>query len=230
MNILAIDVGGSGVKAAVIDDAGALLTERLRVDTPVGEPPAAHVAQMVALARQLPAFERIAVGFPGMVRDGVVRTAPNLDHEGWPGFPLAATLERELGRPVRLANDADVQGYAVIHGRGLEMAITLGTGFGTSLFENGHLCPHLEIGQQPFRKGETYDQQLGAAGRKRAGQAKWQKRVLRAIDNLRTLTAFDRLFIGGGNARKLTCGLPADVIVVDNTAGLAGGAALWRAT
>ncbi len=230
MNILAIDVGGSGLKAAVIDDSGALLTERLRVDTPVGEPPAAHVTQMMALAQQLPAFERIAVGFPGMVRDGVVRTAPNLDHDGWLGFPLAATLERELGRPARVANDADVQGYAVIQGQGLEMAITLGTGFGTALFANGRLCPHLEIGQQPFRKGETYDQQLGNAGRKRAGQAKWQKRVLRAIDNLRTLTAFDRLFIGGGNARKLTCELPADVTVVDNTAGLAGGAALWRTT
>lgn len=228
MNILAIDIGGSGLKAAVIDATGALLSERVRVETPVGGPPAAHVARLVELARQLPPFERIAVGFPGLVRDGIVRTAPNLRHGDWHGFPLAAALERELGRPTRLANDADVQGLGVVRGQGIEMVVTLGTGFGTALFEHGRLCPHLEIGQQPFRKGETYDQQLGDAARRRVGHRKWQKRLRRAIANLRTLTGFDHLYIGGGNARRLDLELPADATIVDNGAGLAGGAALWR--
>ena len=228
VNTLAIDIGGTGLKATVLDPAGALLCDRVRIDTPVGSPPDAIVALLVELVRDLPPYDRISVGFPGMVRHGVVRTAPNLGHAGWHGYALADALQQELGRPVRLANDADVQGYAVIRGKGIEMVITLGTGFGTALYDDGRLCPHLEISQQPFRKGETYDERLGNAARKRVGNEKWQKRVLRAIDNLRALVHFDHLYIGGGNAKKLTGELPEDVSVVDNLAGLAGGAGLWR--
>jgi polyphosphate glucokinase len=227
-NILAIDIGGSGLKATVIDPNGNLLCERVRIDTPIGSPPDAIVALLVELVRDLPPYERVAVGFPGMVRRGNVLTAPNLGNDAWHGFALAEALAAELHRPVRIANDADVQGLAVIRGEGVEVMITLGTGFGTALYENGRLCPHLEISHQPFRKGETYDEQIGNAARKRVGDAKWQQRVLKAIESLRELVHFDHLFVGGGNARKLDCDLPADVSVVDNTAGLAGGAALWR--
>lgn len=227
-NILAIDIGGSGLKATVVDPGGNLLCERVRIDTPVGSPPDAVVALLVELVRELPPYERVAVGFPGMVRNGIVRTAPNLGHDAWQGFALAEALATDLHRPVRVANDADVQGLAVIRGQGVELVITLGTGFGTALYEDGRLCPHLEISHQPFRKGETYDEQLGNAARKDVGLGRWQKRVLKAIKNLRELVHFDHLFIGGGNARKLDCELPADVTIVDNSAGLAGGAALWR--
>lgn len=228
VNTLAIDIGGSGLKATVLDAQGAPLCERVRIDTPVGSPPDAIVALLAELVRDLPDHDRIAVGFPGMVRDGVVRTAPNLGHAGWGGYDLAKALQEALGKPVRVGNDADVQGLAAIRGVGVEMVITLGTGFGTALYEDGRLCPHLEISQQPFRKGETYDEQLGNAARKAVGNAKWQKRVRKAIANLRTLTHFDHLYIGGGNARKLDGELPVDVSVIDNAAGLAGGAHLWR--
>lgn len=228
VNTLAIDVGGSGLKATVLDGGGRMLCERLRVDTPVGSHPDAIVALLATMAGELPPFERIAVGFPGVVRDGVVRTAPNLGHEAWAGYRLAEALQRALGKPARIANDADVQGLAVIRGRGIEMVITLGTGFGTGLYENGRLCPHLEISQSPFRKGETYDEQLGNAARKAVGHPKWQKRVLKAIAKLRTLVHFDHLYVGGGNAARLDCELPADVTIVDNRAGLSGGALLWR--
>jgi polyphosphate glucokinase len=157
-----------------------------------------------------------------------VRTAPNLGHDGWRGFDLAAALTAALGKPARVGNDADVQGLAAIRGVGVEMVVTLGTGFGTALYDNGRLCPHLEISQQPFRKGETYDQQLGNAARKAVGDRKWNKRVRKAIANLRTLTHFDHLYVGGGNARKLDGDLPVDVTVIDNAAGLVGGAHLWR--
>lgn len=227
-NTLAIDVGGSGLKAAVLDAHGAMTTERVRIDTPTGAPPEAVVALLAELVRDLPEYGRVGVGFPGMVRDGIVRTAPNLGHAGWSGFPLAAALQEALGKPVRVANDADVQGLAVVTGTGLEMVITLGTGFGTGLYQDGRLCPHLEISHQPFRKGETYDQQLGEAARKRVGTHKWQKRVLRAIDNLRDLVGFDRLFIGGGNSKKLGNELPADVTLVDNSAGIRGAVHLWH--
>ncbi len=228
VNTLAIDIGGSGLKAAVLDLDGNLRSERVRIDTPVGTEPSAIVALLVELVRDQPEHERVAVGFPGMVRHGRVLTAPNLGHDGWRGFDLARALEAALHKPVRVGNDADVHGLAVIEGRGLEMVITLGTGFGTALYEDGRPCPHLEISQQPFRKGETYDQQLGNAARKRIGNRKWQKRVLRAIDNLQTLTHFDRLYIGGGNARRLSVELPGLATIVDNLAGLSGGAKLWQ--
>ena len=113
-------------------------------------------------------------------------------------------------------------------GKGLELVITLGTGFGTGLFWNGELLPHLEIAHQPFRKGEDYDEQLGEAARKEIGESRWNKRVVKAIDHMRALTAFDHLFIGGGNSRRvLRSHLPDDVTVVDNTAGILGGIRLW---
>lgn len=226
---LAIDIGGTGLKAAVVDPAGAFVGERVRIDTPVGATPDAIVALLAELVRDLPDHERVAVGFPGMVRNGVVRTAPNLGHDAWTGYDLASALTAALHKPVRVANDADVQGLAVIAGKGVEMVITLGTGFGTALYHDGRLCPHLEISQQPFRKGETYDQQLGNAARKAIGNGKWRKRVWKAIANLRVLTHFDRLYVGGGNARRLEGELPADVVLVDNSAGLSGGARLWQA-
>jgi len=127
-----------------------------------------------------------------------------------------------------VANDADIQGAAVVSGHGLELVVTLGTGFGTGLFYNGVLLPHLEIAHQPFRKGEDYDEQLGEATRKEIGEERWNKRVAKAIANMRTLTAFDHLYIGGGNSRRvLRHHLPDDVTVVDNTAGILGGIRLW---
>ena len=227
-NTLAIDIGGSGLKAAVLDADGAMITERVRVDTPTGAAPGAVVALLAELVKDLPEYGRVGVGFPGMVREGIVRSAPNLGNKGWRGFPLATALQETLGKPVRIANDADVQGLAVITGKGLEMVITLGTGFGTGLYDNGRLCPHLEISHQPFRKGGTYDERLGNAARKKVGNKKWQKRVFRAIDNMRNLVGFDHLFIGGGNSKKLDGKLPEDVTLVDNSAGIRGAVYLWK--
>ncbi len=227
-NTLAIDIGGSGLKAAVLDAEGTMITDRVRIDTPTGAAPGAIVELLAELVQDLPEYERVGVGFPGMVREGIVRSAPNLGNDAWSGFPLAAALQEKLGKPVRIANDADVQGLAVITGKGLEMVITLGTGFGTGLYENGRLCPHLEISHQPFRKGDTYDERLGNKARTKVGNKKWQKRVLRAIDNMRNLVGFDRLFIGGGNSKKLDDELPEDVTLVDNSAGIRGAVYLWR--
>jgi polyphosphate glucokinase len=225
---LAIDVGGTGLKASIVDDAGRLLTDRARVDTPIGAPPKEIVQALVQLVQPLGPYDRVSVGFPGVVREGRVLTAPNLGNKGWKGFDLAGALSKALGKPVRVANDADVQGLAVIAGKGVEMVITLGTGFGTGLYLDGRVGPHLELSHHPFRKGETYDEQLGNAARKEIGKKKWNKRVRRAIDNLRALTNFDHLYIGGGNAKKIDFELDPDVTIVDNSAGLAGGVVLWR--
>ncbi len=136
-----------------------------------------------------------------------------------------------MGIPTKVANDADIQGAAVVSGRGLELVVTLGTGFGTGLFYQGQLMPHLEIAHQPFRKGESYDEQLGEATRKEIGEERWNKRVQRAIGNMRTLMFFDHLYLGGGNSRRvIRHQLPDDVTVVDNSAGILGGIRLWEPT
>jgi len=225
---LSIDVGGTGLKASVIDESGRLLTDRVRVDTPVGSPPAEIVQALARLVAPLGSFDRVSVGFPGVVRNGRVLTAPNLDNKGWKDFDLTGALGRALGKPVRVANDADVQGLAVIAGTGVEMVITLGTGFGTGLYLDGRLAPHLELSHHTFRKGETYDEHLGNAARKRVGNGKWNKRVRKAIRTLRALTSFDHLYIGGGNAKKIDFELDPDVTVVSNDAGIKGGIALWH--
>ena len=227
MQILAIDVGGTGLKAAVLDGEGNMLTERVRVETPRGLRPELLVDTLVKLVEPLPAYERVSVGFPGVVRGGKVITAPNLGTEAFKGFDLAAALEARLGRPVRVLNDADMQGLGAVEGHGVEMVVTLGTGFGSAIFVDGQLGPHLELSHHPFRKGETYDQQLGNAAYKKIGKAKWNKRVRRAVENLRSLTNFDRLYIGGGNAKRIKVELGPGVQTVSNEYGIKGGARLW---
>ena len=238
---LAVDIGGTGIKASVLDARGAMVADRVKIPTPYPLPPDKLVASIKGLVAPLPMAERASVGFPGMVRGGVVLSAPHfstvrgpgsdIDHhlvKQWERFDLAAVLTRELGMPTKAANDADIQGAAVVRGDGLELVITLGTGFGTGLFYNGDLLPHLEIAHQPFRKGEDYDEQLGEVTRKEIGETRWNKRVMKAIDNMRDLTRFDHLYLGGGNSRRvLRRHLPDDVTVVDNTAGILGGYRLW---
>ena len=228
MKTLAIDIGGTNLKASVLDEAGALMVDRVRVKTPVGEPPGAVVDALVELVGPLPSFDRISVGFPGVVRHGAVLTAPNLGHDGWKGFKLAEALTEKLGKPARILNDAEMQAMAVIRGYGVEMVITLGTGFGTALFLDGRRGAHLELAHHPFRKGETYDEQLGNAARKKIGGKRWNRRVSKAIKNLRVLTYFDHLYIGGGNSKKVALDLDRDVTIVSNTAGIEGGLAAWR--
>lgn len=227
MQILAIDVGGTGLKAAVLDGEGNMLTERVRVETPHPCAPELLVDTLAKLVEPLPAYECVSVGFPGVVRHGRIVTAPNLGTEAFKGFDLAGALSERLGKPVRVLNDADMQGLGAVEGHGVEMVITLGTGFGSAIFVDGQLGPHLEISHHPFRKGESYDQQLGNAAYKKIGKKKWNKRVERAIKNLRSLTNFDRLYIGGGNAKRLKFELGADTQTVPNECGIKGGARLW---
>ncbi|MGH7321359.1 MAG: ROK family protein [Candidatus Rokuibacteriota bacterium] len=225
---LAIDIGGSGLKASVLDTDGTMLADRVRCATPVGGPPRENIEALVRLVEPLPPFDRVSVGFPGVVRDGRILTAPNLKHEDWEGFDLARELTKRFGKPTRVANDADMQGLAAVRGKGVELVITLGTGFGTALYLDGRLAPHLELAHHPFRKGESYEEQLGNAARKAAGGKKWQKRIRRAIKNLRALVHFDHLYIGGGNAKKIRFTPDPDTTIISNETGIRGGIALWR--
>jgi polyphosphate glucokinase len=228
MNVLSIDIGGTGLKAAVVDAQGNMLTQRVRVGTPHPSPPDVVVDALVNLVAPLGNYEGVSVGFPGVVRQGRVLTAPNLGNDVWKDFDLAGALAGRLGKPAHVLNDADMQGLAAIEGKGVEMVITLGTGFGSALFQDGQLGPHLELSQHRFRKGETYNEQLGNAALAEIGKKSWNRRVRRAIDALRVLTNFDRLYVGGGNARKIEFKLDPDIKIISNEDGLKGGAWLWR--
>ena len=172
-------------------------------------------------------FERVSVGFPGYVRDGRVLTAPNLGSEVLAGFDLQSALARHWGKPVRVLNDADVQGFGAIKGHGVEMVLTLGTGAGTSIFRDGEIIPHLELAHHPVSGDKTYDEYIGNAARQKKGNKAWSKRVAKVIEILRVVVRFDHLYLGGGNAKKLDSPLPPDVTIVPNTDGLTGGIRLW---
>jgi polyphosphate glucokinase len=226
--ILAIDVGGSGLKAALLDAGGNMVTERIRIETPELSKPEVLVDALAGLVEPLGAFDYVSVGFPGVVRKGKIITAPNLGTDALQGFDLAGALQEKLGKPVRVINDADMQGYGAIEGKGVEMVITLGTGFGSALFMDGEIAPHLEIAHLPFRKGKTYEQRTGDKARRKLGKKDWNREVRKAIAALRVLTHFDKLYIGGGNADKLKIKLDPDVQIVSNEYGVRGGAKLWR--
>jgi polyphosphate glucokinase len=228
MRTLCIDIGGTGIKAIVLDQEGRPVTERARLETPDPAVPNAVLTVIEEVVRSQGAFDRVSIGFPGVVIDGVAYTAPNLDGS-WAGFELAAEVEKRLGAPVRAANDADIQGLAVVEGVGVEMLITLGTGMGAGLYIDGRLVPNLELGHHPFQKGKTYEERVSNAERKRVGNDRWNRRVRQVVAQLEPIFNYRTLFIGGGNARHLEADrLPKNVRIVENVAGLLGGIRLWR--
>ena len=226
---LAIDIDGSGIKAALLDHDGSMIGDRQRVPTPPKPvAPEALVGAIDKAATPLGDFERVSVGFPGYIRDGRVLTAPNLGSAVLAGFDLQSALARRWGKPVRVLNDADVQGFGAIKGHGVEMVLTLGTGAGTAIFRDGEIMPHLELAHHPVSSDKTYDEYIGNAARVKKGRKAWSKRVAKVIDILRVVVRFDHLYLGGGNAKKLDFRLPPDVTIVPNTDGLTGGINLWR--
>ena len=224
---LTIDIGGTGIKMMTLDAQARPLNERARELTPQPATPDAVLAVCARMLAAQPAFDRVAVGFPGVVQHGVVRTAPNLGTEAWRGFDLRAAIQKLAHKPTRAINDADLQGYGVIRGEGVELVLTLGTGLGSGLYTAGRLVDNLELGHHPFRKGRTYEQSVGDAARKRVGKRRWQKRVRRMIDTLEPIFNYDVLYLGGGNAEDLDDDLPANVKVYTPAQGLAGGVRLW---
>jgi len=237
---LSIDCGGTGLKAAVLDAGGTMISERVRVPVPYPLTPQRFVHELVDLTCELPSYDRVTAGLPGMIRHGIVIATPHypnvagpftpVDPElltAWTGFRAATALAHAFDRPVLVLNDAQVQGASVVQGRGVELVLTLGTGLGFALFDEGQVTLDLELSQHRFRKGQTYDQQLGDHARRAVGERKWNRRVERAIGGLRPVICFDRLYLGGGNAKRLRLALPSDVVVAENINGILGGARVW---
>ena len=224
---LSIDIGGSHIKATILNDSGALQMEYDKTPTPTPATPENVVNTIKKLVKSFPSYDMVSVGFPGYVKNGVIKTAPNLGTNFWKDFDLSKKLSTELGKPTRVVNDADMQGLGIVSGKGLEMVITLGTGFGTALLVDGQLMPHLELAHHPFSKGKTYDEYVGERGLEKEGLEKWNRRMKKVFKVLKNVINYDTLYIGGGNSDKLNFKLDKNMKIVTNQDGIKGGSRLW---
>lgn len=244
LRTLAVDCGGGGIKANVLDAAGTAHASPVRVPTPYPLPPTLLVDVVAQIAGRLPPAARVTVGMPGMIRRGVVVHTPHyitrsgprskVDPalaEQWASFDVQAAVAERLGVPALVLNDAEVHGAGVIAASGLELVLTLGTGLGSALFHGGRLAPHLEWSHAPVRRGTTYDEYIGEVERRRLGNGLWSRRVVSLVEGLRPVFWWDRLYLGGGNSRQITPAalerLGDDVVIVPNSAALVGGARAW---
>ena len=242
---LSIDCGGGGIKASVVDHAGNLVAQPIRTPTPYPLPPSLLVETFLTLASQLPEAQRVTVGMPGMIRDGKVVATPHyVTKDGprskvlpelvtaWRSFDMEEAVQQALGKMALVLNDAEVAGAGTVLGRGLEMIITLGTGLGNAVFHNGRLAPHTEISQGYVRWGMTYDDYIGEHERLRLGDVHWSRRARRVVETLRPMYLWDRLYIGGGNASRITATqrlkLGGEVKYISNEAGILGGVRAWE--
>jgi polyphosphate glucokinase len=198
--------------------------------------PEALVDETRRAAAAVPAFERVSVGFPGPVRDGHVLSVPGFVSGGkgklraaWAGFDLGGALRIALGKPVRVANAITLASAGVIEGSGLELVVMLDDGFETSVFVDGAPAIDLNLAAHEFRKGATYAEQLGEPARRRAGRKKWNRRVQLALDSLDRLLGYDRVYILGGNASRVSVDLgPKARVLADGLSPLQGGGRLWQ--
>ena len=208
MAILGIDIGGSGVKGAPVDTArGELLAERYRVPTPQPSDVGSVVEAVAEVAAQFDGYDRVGITFPGVVVDGVTRTAANVD-KSWLDAPAAKLFSERLGMPVSVLNDADAAGVAEVafgaghDQRGLTMMLTFGTGIGSALFLDGTLIPNTEFGHLEL---DGKDAELRASDRAREQEdLSWEKWAGRVQDYLRHVEMLlsPRLFIVGGGVSK----------------------------
>ena len=226
--ILSIDIGGSSIKATVLDQEGKLLQDFVKVKTPQPASPERVLKAIQDLTRDFQQYDKISVGFPGFIKKGIVITAPNLGTGLWKNVNLNNLISGALHKPVRVVNDADLHGLGVVSEKGLEIVITLGTGFGTALLLDGNLLPHLELAHHPVRKNRTYDEYIGDEALNNVGIEKWNNRIKEMIRNIKTVFNYDRLYIGGGNADKLNFKLDDNITIIKNKDGIKGGARLWQ--
>lgn len=241
---ICVDVGATSLKAGVVDEAGELVGRRAKVKTTWPMTPQRLVEEVSRLVVRLPRAERMAMGFPGPVVDGVVQRGGNLERTGgpgtprsrdlssaWRGFELQRRLASTFELDARVANDADVAALACALGKGLELTVTLGSGVGTGLTLDGGLLPHLECSELRWSRRESLDDVLGEHARKRDGEPKWHARVLGALELLHELVGFDRLHLAGGNAPRVRRGQLGDLADVTTVSasrpGLLGGVRLF---
>ena len=239
MQILGIDIGGTGIKTALVETTtGELIGERTRVATPRPATPEAVGATLKEVVKQHQWSGPIGIGFPAAIQHGVARTAANVD-KSFIGLPIAEYFSKQTGCPVYMANDADVAGLAEMRfgagkdNRGVVLIITIGTGLGTALFSDGHLMPNTELGHVFLSNGIEAERYASEAVRvvKDLKWKEWGDRFNLYLTTMESLLWPDLIVLGGGVSDKLhkfspmiTTKVPVVAASFLNQAGIVGAA------
>ena len=244
LRTLAVDCGGGGIKTSLLDEGGFQIGQAQRTALRYPLSPEDLLGIVAQHAEHTEGFERITLGMPGMIRHGIVVYTPHYIRKAgphtkvlpelaaaWDHLDMRRALEIRFGVPALVLNDAEVAAAGVVSGSGVELVITLGTGLGNALIDNGRLAPHLEISHAPMRWGLTYDDVIGEAERIRLGDTAWSRRVLKAVESLVPVFRWDKLYLGGGNAARIVPSVRAklgpEVVFIPNAAGMNGGVRAW---
>lgn len=239
MEILGIDVGGSGMKAALVNtETGEMLSKRHRIPTPKSRTPEAMAEVIAQLVKHFDYSGPVGCGFPTVIKNGICKSAGNLD-DSWVGVDVNKLFEDATEQQFSVVNDADAAGYAVINhgiGKGLEglvLIITIGTGLGSGAFINGELLPNFELGQIPYKKYKKIE--TWAAGsameREELSYQKWAKRFNKFLNIVDLIVAPDHIILGGGASKDwdqykdcIDVDTPVIAAQLKNHAGIIGAA------
>ncbi len=239
MDTLGIDIGGSGIKGAIVDtQTGKLVSERLRIATPKPSTPE-NIAQAVKeLVAQFDYSGPVGCSFPTVVIDGQAKTSGNI-HKSWVDTQVDSLFADATGLPFVVYNDADLAGKAEMElgaGKGLQgmvIMVTIGTGLGTGVFYNGNLVPNIELGRMLGKNGEPIEFYAGDRARKLndLSWGKWGKRFDFFLNRVARVFSPNHFIIGGGASKKLpkfedriTVKTPLRVAAFKNNAGIIGAA------
>jgi polyphosphate glucokinase len=221
--ILGIDIGGSGIKGALVDTAaGKLVSDRHRLDTPQPATPANMAATVARLVAEFDYSGPVGCCFPSVIVDGMALTAGNID-KSWRGTHVDAEFKRATGLPFVVLNDADAAGIAEMRlgaGVGLDgmvIMVTIGTGLGSGVFYNGQLIPNIELGHMPGKDGQPVERYAGNRARKLSGLSygEWGPRFNYFLERVTRVFTPDHYILGGGASKKFE--LYEDAIKVPTT-------------
>lgn len=240
MKVLGIDVGGSGIKGALVDSvSGEMLTERFRIPTPESRKPKAMAKVVAEIVKHFDHKGPIGVGFPTIIKHGICKSEGNL-HKKWHGMNVEKLFSEYVGRPVTVVNDADAAGYATMNygigkdKKGLVIMITIGTGLGSGAFWNGELIPNFELGQIPFENYDKIELWAANSAKEREGLTykDWGKRFNRFLELVELIVSPDLIMLGGGASKDfdqfkdcITIETPVVASLLLNGAGIIGAAA-----
>ncbi len=239
MQLLGIDVGGTGIKGAIVETStGVPASERIRIKTPTPATPEAIGITLKDLVERHRWSGPVGIGFPAAIQHGIARTAANID-DSFIGLPVAEYFSSQTGCPAYVANDADVAGLAEMrfgagkNSAGVVLIVTIGTGLGTALFSNGHLLPNTELGHLFLDNGQEAEKYASEAVRvsEELEWKAWGKRFNRYLTTMEKLLWPDLIILGGGVSKKLhkfapwiTTQAPIVPAMLLNQAGIVGAA------
>ncbi|MEQ8220011.1 MAG: ROK family protein [Arenibacter sp.] len=240
MEILGIDVGGSGIKGALVNmETGEMITERFRIPTPKSRKPKPMAEVVAKIVKHFDYSGPIGCGFPTVIKNGICKTPGNL-HKRWAGVNVNELFSEATGLPVTVVNDADAAGYASMNfgvGRGKEglvLMITIGTGLGSGAFYNGELIPNFELGQIPYKKYDKIELWAAASAKEREelSYKKWGKRFNIFLEFVELIVSPDLIILGGGTSKDwdefkdyISIETPVIPAELQNHAGIIGAAA-----